>query len=114
MEHSENERIEQRNIIFTKKDKLWKDKIGKAADEIKKNDKYEKDYKRANWKTIKAHKNDLKKKQLNRMGDRRKQMSHLVKEKEGWLNFSKIVSSTWNNVMINHMSQKKRFKRPNL
>jgi len=36
MEHSENERIEQRNIIFTKKDKLWKDKIGKAADEIKK------------------------------------------------------------------------------
>ena len=36
MEHTENERIEQRNIIFTKKDKLWKDKIGKAADEIKK------------------------------------------------------------------------------
>jgi hypothetical protein len=50
--------------------------------------------KNTNWKTIKAHKNDLKKKQLNRMGDRRKQMSHLVKEKEGWLNFSKIVSST--------------------
>ncbi len=35
MEHTENERIEKRNI-FTKKDKLWKDKIGKAADEIKK------------------------------------------------------------------------------
>ena len=37
--------------------------------------------KTTNWKTIKTHKNDLKKKQLNRMEDRRKEMSHLISEK---------------------------------
>jgi hypothetical protein len=51
--------------------------------------------KTTNWKTIKAHKNDLKKKQLNRMADRRKQMSHFVKE------MVKLFENSFNNIFFN-------------